>query len=176
MESFKYNEVTIAPANADSRWQPEPGQTFIHRKNGKDTPVMLVELDNEWQAKLFDYMSKAHNLTLTETELSDIRAVLYPLNLGEGEAIVNSEQLNQWIEAIKSGKQFRSEVETDIGWVAESLHNLMKGMGDSPMKLVSKAMMGKLNPAELGLDIDRLQAIGAKYAPETIKKLQSQNS
>lgn len=99
--------------------------------------------------------------------------VIIPMEDSSESVIVQKQQLERWLAKIEASKKFQSEVETDIGWVVEAIHNLVKGVGDSPLKFAQQLMMGKLKTSELGLDVDRLQAIGAKYAPETVKKIQT---
>lgn len=101
------------------------------------------------------------------------KVVLMPVEENSQQVVVAKEQLERWLHKIEAAKKFQGEVETDIGWVVEAIHNLVKGVGDSPLKFAQQLMMGKLKTSELGLDVDRLQAIGAKYAPETVKKIQS---
>lgn len=174
METFHYNQVTLGPLKPVDGWQPEPGQTLIHSKNGKQTVVMLVSLEGNWQERLFKHMSEYHNLTLVDTEMNDIKACIYPLQLQEDQAIVNKDQLAKWLEKIEAANKFRAEVATDIGHVVESIHNVVKNAGDNPMKLVQKLAMGKFDVKALGLDVEQLQAIGAKYAPDTVRRIQEE--
>lgn len=84
-------------------------------------------------------------------------------------ALVKADQLQAWLEKIKAHNALKSELETDIGYVAIALNNLT-GI-KNPMPLLMKLISGKITPAELGLDMDRIQAIAEKYAPVTCAKI-----
>lgn len=175
-KSYIYNQVKLeaSPGAAmPDDWQPEIGKILSYIKNGETKLVMLVNVQGDWQQQLLNHMQEAHSVTLTHGEMNDIRAIIYPNTLEPDQCIVQKDQLERWLAKIEASKKFQSEVETDIGWVVEAIHNLVKGVGDSPLKFAQQLMMGKLKTSELGLDVDRLQAIGAKYAPETVKKIQT---
>lgn len=87
---------------------------------------------------------------------------------------VDREDLTKWIETIRNLKQFKTDAETEIGWVVEAFFNLMKGGITGVMKLSSQLMLGTKKLEDIGLDENRLRAIGNKFAPETMKKLETQ--
>lgn len=82
--------------------------------------------------------------------------------------------LQKWLEQIKAFNKMKSELETDIGYVATALHNLT-GI-KNPMPTLMKLISGSLKPAELGLDMDRIQAIAEKYAPVTCAELKKKEA
>lgn len=149
---------------------------------------MSTQPNPDWQQKLFVYLQSMYGLTLTETDLRDLQAQIYPPVIDESECIVQKEQLQRWLDKIQGAKKYELEVQQDIGWVVEQIHNLVQSVGDEPMKFLQQILMkltkdkimGKKGDDQpmlkmIGLDVDRLQAIGAKYAPDTVKKLETEN-
>ncbi len=86
----------------------------------------------------------------------------------DDEVSVKKADLKKWLETINELKQFKTEAENDIGWVVRSFYSV--AVNGSPMKLIGKLMMGKMELKEI-IDPDRLQQIGEKYAPQTMQEL-----
>lgn len=89
-------------------------------------------------------------------------------------AIVTKQQLEGWLNKIERLRKLEAELEQDIGKVVLQLDKLAM-MLDNPMKaamMLPRLMSGKVNPKELGIDIEHLQAVGRKYAPLTVATLE----
>jgi len=83
-------------------------------------------------------------------------------------------ELENWLKMIRDYKHFKSDCEDDIGAVAEQMFKL-KTMDIDITRLLRKAMMGNMDlKKELGLDLDALDHIVKKYAPQTAARLAAQ--
>lgn len=83
-------------------------------------------------------------------------------------------EVEHWLQLIKEANQFKADCEKDIGAVAEQMFKL-KNLDIDITKMLRKAMMGSLDlKKELGLDLEALDFIVKKYAPETAARLTAQ--
>lgn len=87
-----------------------------------------------------------------------------------GKVVVSRDDLERWVARIREADQFKKDCEQDIGYVVDLFKSLEQTFSGNPLKMITKMATGKLDVAELGLDLKRLEAIGHKYAPLTMSK------
>lgn len=139
---------------------------------GMEEMIDQEKKDIDTQA-LHIFMSKTHNLTLTNDELEEIIIATRGNRIPADMALVSKENLSQWLLKIQEANKFRADAEVDIGWVATSLYNIQKM--DLSLPKLMKLLSGSLKPEAIGLDLTRIEAIAAKYAPLTAAKLKAEN-
>lgn len=106
--------------------------------------------------------------------MDTIQRTAAPVLPAEEMMLVSRSEVEQWLQLIKQGNEFKASCEKDIGAVAEQMYKF-KNVDIDITKLLRKAMMGNLDlKKELGLDLEALDAIVKKYAPETAARLAAQ--
>jgi hypothetical protein len=126
---------------------------------------------SDWRAKLFQHMSSGHGLTLVESEIHDIAAICAEAD--ESEVKVQREDLARWLEKIEAAERFKMEMDQELGETIGKLIQIADQAKKSPMKFMSKIMMGSGEDIakDLGIDLDAFTKILEKYAPGALKRL-----
>ncbi|MFZ1806886.1 MAG: hypothetical protein WBO10_01960 [Pyrinomonadaceae bacterium] len=89
----------------------------------------------------------------------------------EGYTLVKVTDLKWMRDKVKEGNQFKVDAENEIGWVLANLHTIKDKLN---FKTLTKLMAGQLDLKTLGIDMDRLEAIGKKFAPNTLNQIADQ--
>ena len=140
---------------------------MIHEQNVPD------ELVSELQDIYWDPSNDQKEIAVKQAIVKHIAPMINQQS--DDMTLVKKSDLDFLIARVKEDKVFREDAEREIGWAAALLVKIDRSI-KNPMSLATKAAKGELTAEAFGIDMDRLHAMGMKFAPATMAQLSKEDS